>query len=65
MEDRKEEVYFIFYGDILENCNIVLMNSNIDILENDLFDEYKIYVIKVNEINNVMLICYVEVDNFI
>ena len=34
MEDRKEEAYSIFYGDILENCNIVLMNSNIDTLYN-------------------------------
>ncbi|MEC3793209.1 glycoside hydrolase family 55 protein, partial [Clostridioides difficile] len=65
MEDRKEEAYSIFYGDILENCNIVLMNSNIDTLENDSLDEHKIYVIKANETNNVMLTCYAEADNFI
>lgn len=65
MKDRKEEAYSIFYGDILENCNIVLMNSNIDTLESDSLNEHKIYVIKANETNNVMLTCYAEADNFI
>ncbi|EGT5081399.1 TPA: glycoside hydrolase family 55 protein [Clostridioides difficile] len=65
MEDRKEEAYSIFYGDILENCNIVLMNSNIDTLENDSLDEHKIYVIKANETNKVMLTCYAEADELI
>ncbi|HGM3508696.1 TPA: glycoside hydrolase family 55 protein [Clostridioides difficile] len=65
MKDRKEEAYSIFYGDILENCNIVLMNSNIYTLESDSLDEHKIYVIKANQTNNVMLTCYAEADDFI
>lgn len=61
--DRKEDAYSIFYGDTLENCNLVLMNNNVDTLENGL--ERKIHVIKANETTNVMLECYAEADSFV
>ncbi|NJJ34284.1 hypothetical protein GSQ51_01015 [Clostridioides difficile] len=61
--DRKEDAYSIFYGDSLENCNIVLLNNNVDTLENGL--ERKIHVIKANETTNVMLECDAESDSFV
>ncbi|MCC0702727.1 glycoside hydrolase family 55 protein [Clostridioides sp. ES-S-0049-02] len=63
LPDKKEEAYSIFYGDTLDNCNIVLVNNNVDTLENGL--ERKIHVIKANDTKNVTLECDAEADNFI
>lgn len=63
LPDKKEEAYSILYGDTLDNCNIVLMNNNVDTLENGL--ERKIHVIKANETTNVTLECDAEADSFI
>lgn len=61
--DKKEEAYSIFYGDTLDNCNLVLVNNNVDTLENGL--ERKIHVIKANETKNVTLECDAETDSFV
>ncbi|MCC0645522.1 MULTISPECIES: glycoside hydrolase family 55 protein [unclassified Clostridioides] len=63
LPDKKEGAYSILYGDTLDNCNIVLMNNNVDTLENGL--ERKIHVIKANETTNVTLECDAEADSFI
>ncbi|UWD49634.1 glycoside hydrolase family 55 protein [Clostridioides difficile] len=65
LPEKKEEAYSIFYGDTLDNCNVVLVNNNVDSLENGSLTERKIHVIKANETKNVTLECDAEADSFI
>lgn len=65
LDNRVKEVYFLFYGNLLELSNIVLLNINEDNWEDFKEDKYKVYFIEVFKIKNVLLICNIDVIDWI